>query len=261
MELSMSADRPHPDIAARALDWRRTCRAAVCDVAEPWAHGTVLRATDYPAYYEYNVVCVENEPAMSVAELVAFADEALAGLSHRMVDFELADDAVPLRAGFAALGWRTSRLLWMHHESAPPPGPDIAVETVAYEAVQALRVDWLRADGFPDYDPDDFHAQARRVAEARDVQVLAVHEQGEAIAFAHIEHVGDGAEITQVYVDPRYRGDGRGTALTRAAILAAGRAQDLWICADDEGRPKELYARLGFRPALTTMEFLLMPPS
>jgi ribosomal protein S18 acetylase RimI-like enzyme len=255
----MSAGRPHPALAARARDWRRACRAAVCDVAEPWAHGTVLRATDCPSYYDYNVVVVEDEPQMSVAELVALADTALAGMAHRLVDFEQAAAAVPLRAGFEALGWRTTRLLWMHHESAPPPGPDIAVQTVAYEAVQALRVDWLRADGFPDYDPDDFHAQVRRVAEARDVQVLAVYEKGEAIAFAHIEHVGDGAEITQVYVDPRYRGDGRGTALTRAAIVAAGDVRDLWICADDEGRPKELYARLGFRPAATTMEFLRMP--
>jgi len=257
----MSSGRPHPDLATRALGWRRACRAAVCDVVEPWAHGTVLRATDYPDYYEYNVVRVEDDPQMSVAELVVFADEALAGLAHRAVDFEIAAAAMPLRADFSALGWQAQPLLWMHHETAPPPGPDIAVETVAYEAVQALRVDWLRADGFPDYDPDEFHAQARRVAEARDVQVLAVHAAGEPIAFAHIEHVGDGAEISQVYVDPRYRGDGRGTALTRAAIVAAGNKRDLWICADDEGRPKELYARLGFRPAVTTMEFLRMPPA
>ena len=75
---------------------------------------------------------------------------------------------VALRGGFEALGWRTSRLLWMNHETAPPRGPDIAVETVAYEDVQALRVDWLRADGFPDYDPGDFHAQARRAGDRAD---------------------------------------------------------------------------------------------
>jgi hypothetical protein len=51
----------------------------------------------------------------------------------------------------------------------------------------------------------------------------------------------------------------RGTAMTRAAIEAAGDARDLWIVADDEGRPKELYARLGFRPAWVTMEFLRLP--
>jgi ribosomal protein S18 acetylase RimI-like enzyme len=79
------------------------------------------------------------------------------------------------------------------------------------------------------------------------------------IAFAQLQHDGDGAEITQVYVDPRYRGGGRGTAMTRAAIAAAGDVRDLWIVADDEDRPKELYARLGFRTAWTTMELTRWP--
>jgi hypothetical protein len=35
--------------------------------------------------------------------------------------------------------------------------------------------------------------------------------------------------------------------------------RDLWIVADDEGRPKELYARLGFRPAWTPIEFTRWP--
>ena len=47
--------------------------------------------------------------------------------------------------------------------------------------------------------------------------------------------------------------------MTRAAIEAAGGVRDLWIAADDDDRPKELYARLGFRPAWTEMEFLLLP--
>jgi hypothetical protein len=32
--------------------------------------------------------------------------------------------------------------------------------------------------------------------------------------------------------------------MTRAAIEAAGDEHDLWIAADDEDRPKQLYARL-----------------
>jgi ribosomal protein S18 acetylase RimI-like enzyme len=253
----MSSDRPHPDLAGRACGWRHARRHAVCDVVEPWAHGTVLRATGYPDYYDMNVVCVERDPQMSVDELVAVADHALAGLNHRVLDFDQVEVAAPLRAGFEALGWRSSRLLWMRHETAPPPGPDIAVETVPYGAVQALRVAWHLADGF--VETDDFHAESRRVAEARGVQVLGLREASDTIGYAQIEHDGDGAEITGVYVDPRYRGGGRGSALTRAAILAAGDKRDLWICADDEGRPKELYARLGFRAAWTTMEFLRMP--
>ena len=232
--------------------------AAVCDVIEPWAHGTVVRATRYPSYYDLNVVRVEEDPAMDVDALVALSDEALAGLEHRRVDFDDADRAEPLRAGFEARGWKAVRLVWMRHETPAPPGPDIAVHEVPYDAVHELRVAW-HGDESPGQDGSTYHHQAREVAQRRGPRVLAVHEAGAPIAFAELQHNGDAAEITQVYVRPQFRGGGRGTAMTRAAIEAAGDVRDLWIVADDEDRPKELYARLGFRPAWTTMEFTRWP--
>ena len=93
----------------------------------------------------------------------------------------------------------------------------------------------------------------------RDVQVIASREGDELVGFAQVVRSGGAAEITQVYVSPEHRGAGRGTAITRAAIEAAGDVGDLWITADDEDRPKELYARLGFRPAWTSIEFLRAP--
>ena len=247
------------DVVARARAWRDRAQAAVCDVLEPWAYGTVVRATRYPSYFDFNVVRVERQPAMSVKELMAFADEALAGLAHRRVDVDVVAAAEPMRPGFEAAGWKAMRLLWMRFETmSPSPGPHIAVEPVPYDAVHTLRVIWHQED-FPDQDPGAHHVQSREVALRRDAQVLVVRERGAPVAFAQLERDGAAAEITQVYVHPEYRGGGRGTAITRAAIEAAGDVRDLWIVADDEDRPKELYARLGFRAAWTTMEFLRVP--
>jgi GNAT superfamily N-acetyltransferase len=249
---------PSADVAARARAWRHATHAAVCDVLEPWAHGTVARATRYPGYYDFNVVRVEDDAALGVDELVTFSDEALAGLEHRRVDFDVVEAADRLRAGFEAKGWRSTRLVWMRHE-VQTSAPDAAgVEEVPYDAVQDLRAAWHEED-FPGVDPADHPADAREVAMRRNVRVLAMHEDGVPVAFAQLELVDDGAEVTQVYVHPEHRGGGRGTAMTRAAIQAAGDVRDLWIVADDEDRPKELYARLGFRPAWTTMEFLRLP--
>jgi GNAT superfamily N-acetyltransferase len=250
----------HDDVAARARAWRDAAHAAVCDVIEPWAHGTVVRATAYPSYYDFNVVRVEDDPGMDVDALVAVADEALAGLGHRRVDFDHADVADSLRAGFLARGWKAMRLVWMRHETPPPPGPQITVQEVPYDAVHPLRVAWHGEDS-PGQDSSGYHAQAREVALRRHVRVLAVYEGQVPVAFAQLEHDGDAAEITQVFVHPDHRGGGRGTAMTRAAIEAAGDVRDLWIVADDEDRPKELYARLGFRPAWATMEFTRWPGS
>jgi ribosomal protein S18 acetylase RimI-like enzyme len=245
-------------VAARARAWHHAVQAAICDVFEPWEHGTVVRATRYPQYWDYNVVRVEEEPAMSVEELVAFADEALAEVAHRRIDFEQTDSAEQLRPRFEALGWMTERLVWMHHETAPPPGPDIDVEEVPYDDVEELRIAWHRAD-FPGHELGDHLAEAREVAERQGAQVLAVLEAGTPVAFAQLERDGDSAEIAQVYVHPDHRGRGLGTATTRAAIEAAGDADDLWIVADDEGRPKELYRRLGFRPVWTAVQTLRLP--
>ena len=246
------------DVAARARDWHHAMQAAVCDVFEPWAHGTVLRATRYPSYFDFNVVRVEEAPAMSVDALVAFADEVLAGLAHRRVDFDLLTAAEPFRSEFEAKGWRALRLLWMRHDAPAPRAPDMPVEEVSYDLVHDLRVAWHRED-FPDQDPGSYHAQAREVALRRNVKVLALREHGAPVAFAQLERDGEAAEITQVYVSPEHRGRGRGAAMTHAAIEAAGDVRDLWIAADDEDRPKHLYARLGFRPAWAAMEFLRLP--
>jgi ribosomal protein S18 acetylase RimI-like enzyme len=253
-----SSDPPDDDVTARARAWRDGAHAAVCDVIEPWEHGTVVRATRHPSYYDFNVVRVEEDPAMGVDALMALADEALAGLEHRRVDFDLVDVAEPLRPGFEAAGWKAVRLVWMRHEAPAPPGADVAVREVPYDAVHDLRVAWHEEES-PDQDGSAYLAQAREVALSREVRVLAVEEAGAPVAFAQLEQDADAAEITQVYVHPRCRGGGRGTAMTRAAIQAAGGVRDLWIVADDDDRPKELYARLGFRAAWTTMELTRWP--
>ncbi len=252
---AMAEGRLGNGAAARAVAWLHGKHAAVCDRAEPWAHGTVVRASRYPSYYDFNVVRVEQVPAIGAEDLTAFADEALVGLSHRRVDFDDARAAEPLRAGFEARGWTAQRLVWMRHEGRREPDLAAEVVEVPYDAVHDLRVAWFEEES-PGRDTRGYHAQARDVAMRRHTRVLAVCVDELPVAFAQLEHDGDAAEITEVFVRRDQRGNGRGTAVTRAAIGAAGDVRDLWICADDQGRPKELYGRLGFCASRTTIEFL-----
>jgi ribosomal protein S18 acetylase RimI-like enzyme len=246
------------DAASRARAWHHARQELICDVAEPWAHGTVLRATRYPDYWDFNLVLVEERPAMDVGELIAVADDAFDGASHRRIDFDVIAAADALRPGFEALGWHALRLLYMRHEAPPPDVAEMAVEEVPYDAVEALRVAW-HAEDFPGQDPGSYPEQAREVSLSRGARVFAVADAGEPIAFAQLEHVAGSAEITHVYVRSDRRGTGIGTAITRASIDAAGEVDDLWISADDEDRAKDLYARLGFRPAWVSMELTRLP--
>jgi len=249
------------DLATRARDWLRANQAAVCDVQEPWAHGTVLRATRYPTYYSFNMIRVEEEPAMDAQELAAFADRELAGFHHRRIDFEQIEPAQARRAELEGMGWKATALVWMHHDdpAAVTAGEGVEVEEAPYEAADALRLAWHLEDFAGTAYDEEFQAGAREVAETRDVRVLVVRDQGEPVAFAHVERAGEDAEITQVFVHPDHRGGGRGTAMTRAAIRSAADVEHLWIVADDEDRPKRLYERLGFTPVVRTLEMLRLP--
>jgi GNAT superfamily N-acetyltransferase len=244
--------------AERAREWVHAAQAAVCDVVEPWEHGTVVRATRYPSYWDYNLIRVEDDAELGVGELAAFADEALAGLRHRRLGFEFAERGERVRPEFTSLGWLSQRLVWMLHAGPRAERDGLSVEQVHYETVRHLRVAWHHED-FPGIDPSDYLDQAGEVAALRGAEVFAAFDGGRPVAFAQLERVGDGAEIVNVYVLPEHRGRGLGTAMTRAAIAAASDAGDLWIVADDEDRPKQLYARLGFRPVWNLLDVLRLP--
>jgi ribosomal protein S18 acetylase RimI-like enzyme len=251
-------DRAREGHARRARAWHHARQIAVCDLVEPWAHGAVVRATAFPDWFSFNLLRVEDDPAMTVDALIACADVALEGLPHRRIDFDSADVAEPLRPGFHARGWSSMRLLWMRHEEEAPPGPEIPVEAVPYDAVGGLREAWDAEDS-PAPGTAAHRAQARTLALRRQVRVLAATEAGVPIGFAELDRAGAVAEITEVFVHPQHRGRGCGAALLRQATAAASDARDLWICADDEDRPKALYRRLGFRPVWSSMEFLRLP--
>jgi ribosomal protein S18 acetylase RimI-like enzyme len=248
------------DESARARAWHRGMLETLCDSIEPWDQGEVLIATQYPDYWNYNVVQVQGDPGLSADELIAVADEKLARFKHRRVDFLDADAAEAVRADFESAGWQTTRLVYMVHSKSLPPGETLDVEEVDYDAVVDLRREW-NAEDFPGIDQESHLGTAKEVSSTRDARVIASLEDGEAVGFAQLEYIDGSAEITHAFVSAKHRGSGRGTAITRAAIEAAiDDVDDLFIVADDEDRPKELYKRLGFRPAWTTTEFLRLPP-
>ena len=86
-------------------------------------------------------------------------------------------------------------------------------------------------------------------------------EDGAPAAYLRILRDGEDAEIDDVYCTPARRGAGLGSALLRAALrrLTDEGARRTFIGADDDGRPKRLYARLGFRPAWVQHTFTRRP--
>ena len=251
--------RTTTDARSRAIAWARRRHAIVCDIVEPWEHGTAVRCTAHPGFWDYNCLRIEGpDPGADADELVAAADRLQEGLLHRRFDVEDEAAGERLRPAFEALGWHVSRLVWLGL-SDPPPGP--ALEEVPFELTRELRLEWARAEGFSTSERE-YQRQAdaeEAVARERDVRALVARdEEGEPAGYVTFLTDGETAEVEQAYVSPALRGRGTGGALVAAAARAAG-ASETFIIADDEGDPKRLYLRLGFRPVWTQYEFTRRP--
>ncbi|MEA2195148.1 MAG: hypothetical protein QOG42_1582, partial [Solirubrobacteraceae bacterium] len=106
-------------------------------------------------------------------------------------------------------------------------------------------------------------AHNRHIGELLGERCFAAHDGADVRAYAKLRHRDAVAQVEDVAVLPEHRGAGLGRLVTCAA-LAAGLALEpelLFIVADDEDWPKELYGRLGFVPMGRTRGYLRPPPS
>jgi GNAT superfamily N-acetyltransferase len=232
----------------------------VCDAIAPWEHGTAVRCTALPDFWSYNSLRVEGpQPELTGEALASAADRLQGDLGHRQVEVEDEAAGERLRPAVTALGWTTERLVWMRLDGPPPDGPDF--EQVPFGATRELRLAWTRTASWATGEQTAlrFSELEEAVAHIRGSRaLLARNAAGEPAGFAIFQARGRGAEVEQAYVMPELRGQGTGGALVAAAARAAG-AQQTFIVADDEGDPKRLYLRLGFRPVWLQHVFTRRP--
>jgi ribosomal protein S18 acetylase RimI-like enzyme len=217
-----------------------------------------VRCTALPEFWDYSSLRVEGEaPSVGVDTLVHAADVRQGGLDHRQVEVENERVGARLRAGFEALGWVASRLVWMRLAGSAPAGPDF--ELVAFADTRELRLDWNRGSPWtPGEDALVRFARTEEVAADFHGTRAVLARDGSAVGFAAFAVAGEAAEIVQAYVIPSRRGRGLGGALVAAAVRAAG-APETFIVADDEGQPQRLYERLGFAPVWRQHKFTRRP--
>jgi GNAT superfamily N-acetyltransferase len=232
------------DARERAIAWRRSEHARVCDVVEPHEFGTSVQCTFMPTFWFFNSLRVEGpDPGVSADALVHAADVVQGQLAHRLVEVEDEAAGARVRPGFEALGWAAEALAWLRLDGPPPQGPEL--EEVPFPQTRPLRLEWAAQSQWA----EDAEAARRfsehedRTAELRGSRALMAPG---GVGFVNFRRDGDTGEIEQVYVTESERGRGLGGALVTAAVRAAG-APETFIVADTEGDSKRLYERLGFR--------------
>jgi len=223
---------------------------------ERFQGGRAFFHRDFPDVYDLNYLQVED--LSSDLEVTALADEAEriqgeAGLQHRRV--QIADEAtgVSLESGFRELGWEVERLLLMAHhrerDRRPPPG---TATQIGLEEMKVARELSLRQE--PKKKSKDEIAQltdtARLMQEAIGARFYAAHASGEVASTCELYSDGSTAQIEAVITLEQHRNKGLGRAVVLTALdVALSEGHDfVFLIADDDDWPKEMYIKLGFDP-------------
>lgn len=228
------------------------------------AWGQAFLSPEIERCYDRNFLWVAGDgDGLSAEAMHAHAERLLGGhgMTHRRLLVEPRADA-RLRAGLVRLGYDAGAHLFMVHGGAralPEPVAAVAVEEVSIDALTAATERYLLTDPDSDYGRDP-RTRAHLLAHHRDYGPIggaerrfAVVVDGAPVAWARLWRRGDEAQVEDVVCLAPFRGRGYGRAVVVAAVRAAlvEGASFVFIVADDEDWPKELYGRLGFAAAGT----------
>jgi len=213
--------------------------------------GTAYFHDDFPRRYDSNFVLVDASLAgVGPDALAAELDRVQVGLAHRHLYLTDADDGFRLFPGLVGLGYQGERLVTMVQAREPDRRSDgLAEESDAGEIGPFLVRVNSEADGGRHAAEAEMLSAFRYVlAERVRARFFVVRDGAEIVAIAELYAIGDVAQVEAVFTLEAYRGRGFGRAVVLAAADAAREAgADLvFLNADDDDWPKELYRKLGF---------------
>jgi len=245
-----SAAPPGVDSLARVLTFVRANLAKTADEMRAIEPGWVVSTPSLPFVWAVNHLRVTLP--LTFQALVELADEQLAGSRYLQIGIENQAAGPDLEEKFAAAGWKTEREVYMVLAAEPDREADtsVVVDAGEDEMLEVMKrwhgEDELSATGLAqlvDY--------TRRETRACEDRLLGVRSSdGRLVAIGKLRADGSTAQVEDVYTVPEARGHGFARALvSRAAGLARDAGHDLiFISADDNDWPKQLYAQVGFRP-------------
>jgi len=232
-----------PDELARA--WAFLDRADMAgDRTTASSVGTAVYDDAVPLRLDSNFLRVEH--AAEAEEVLAEAER----LERRMIVFRSTEEGERLAPFFAERGWLVRRHLLMAQLRQPQrDGHAAIVEQVGEEELRAARQRVVQ--GEPWSKPEimaQLFAAKHRIGERARARFFAVRVDGEVVSYSDLYQDGADAQVEDVGTLPEHRGRGYATAIVLAAIAAArgDGAEFVFLVADLEDWPKELYRRLGF---------------
>ena len=236
----------------RARAFLRALPLALAEETEPCRYGVAAFVRSLPRVYWLNLVSVEPGTRATAGELAAEADRVQepAGLTHRKLSVydELGYD---VENDFRRLGWKVERQVVMTQDRPEEllSGP---VDEVAFDELEDVWAAGIRSEpwGLDEEVVRQLVAAQHRRRRGVDVRYFAARADGEIASYCELLSDGETAQVESVMTLEPFRGRGLAKAVVSHAVTEARDARHslVFLVADDEDWPKELYRRLGFEP-------------
>jgi ribosomal protein S18 acetylase RimI-like enzyme len=220
--------------------------------------GPALFNDTHATVWNLNVVRVERPGDSTAEEIGAEADRVQAELGHRRVI--LPPGSAELETGFRKLGWDADHFLFMVYRGGSEPVDTGGVEEVDPERLRRLReeivLEWR--SGMDKATVEEIMAADLLMWREANARTFAITEGGEVVSAAELYSDGRTAQVEDVATLPSHRGRGYAKAtVARAVEEALARGHEfVFLVADGEDWPKELYRRLGFEEVGSRFAFM-----
>ncbi len=237
---------------ARAFAMEARFDERLCTRRELFAFGTAYFDEHHRDRFVSNFLCADKDLGRSTAEaLLSAADEILggAGYAHRTVLLRDEAHAAPMAPAFVEAGYSAEPTVLMALRREPHRAPSIDVDEVPFERARpVIHETYRRDERLEPHHVEQFtdqHGHYERAVGAR-FFLGCVGDEAAGVCELWIE----GADALVEHVDTleEFRNRGVARSVVLAAVQAAkdARAERIFIDADDNDWPKELYGRLGF---------------
>jgi ribosomal protein S18 acetylase RimI-like enzyme len=233
------------------LDW---IARATSTRTESWRFGTALFNDDFPNRWDSNFLLVERPMGdVTVTELIAETDRVQAAFRHREIVVGDDVEGARLAMAFGEHGWEVDRIVNMVLRREPDrEHHGIPIDEANFEEVRPLIVEITRrAHPATSEEEAAMLADYRRVLiETADARFFVARVAGEPAGYCEL-YVHDGVgQVEDVNTLEEFRNRGLARAFVlRAADEARAAGCDLvFLFADANDWPQQLYGKLGFDP-------------
>jgi N-acetylglutamate synthase-like GNAT family acetyltransferase len=239
-------------------------QSATSTRTEPWRFGTALFNENYLNRWDSNFLRVERPLGeTTVTELIAEADRVQREMRHR--EILVLDDAEGARMAmaFAEHGWEVDRIVTMALHGLPDRDPAIPIDEATFEEVRSLIVEVTRRahPGASEADAAMLADFRRVLIEKADARFFVARVAGELAGCCEL-YVHDGVgqvEDVNTLQEFRNRGVARAFVLRAAHEARAVGADLVFLMADANDWPRQMYAKLGFEPVAQFWQFARPP--